>query len=279
MAEVVWIDTRERHEYLQLSAAGAFHMPIQALAKFSCALPPRSTAIRVIVDPHGEDGSNRAAAVRQLEMLAFTDWHVTTLEEAASSTHLAPGSPDGRRHCWSPCELVLRCIEGIEAKVKGPGVLLDVGCGVGRDMIYCALRGWHCIGLDNRHPLLKKAALFGALHETHIDPVRFELRRDTKLILREGLVDLLLVSRFLHRPSLDALWRQVRVGGFVVYSHFLDGCQHTAVGTPSTIEGYFLDGELESLLSKTGLFQLMSSERTVLPDGRPLTNVIAERMR
>jgi hypothetical protein len=87
-----------------------------------------------------------------------------------------------------------------------------------------------------------------------------------------------LISRFLHRPSLQATLDTVRIDGFLVYSHFLDGCQHTAVGTPSSPDGFLLKGELEVAVEEAG-FVILECVYTSLPDGRPIVELLARRCR
>jgi hypothetical protein len=96
------------------------------------------------------------------------------------------------------------------------------------------------------------------------------------LPFRAACADLVVAVRFLHRPTLPLLLSLVAPGGFLVYSHFLDGCQHTPAGTPSTYHGFFFAGELEKMCASSGL-SLIAAETSVLGDGRPLVNVLCRR--
>ncbi len=69
----------------------------------------------------------------------------------------------------------------------------------------------------------------------------------TSMAFRPACADLVVAVRFLHRPTLPLLFGLVCTGGYLVYSHFLDGCQHTAVGTPTFTQGFFLAGGLAPL--------------------------------
>ena len=79
--------------------------------------------------------------------------------------------------------------ELIEAELAGrlgaPGVVVDLGCGLGTEVGFLAGRGWRALGVDQSAPALSMAAgdQFGA---------RFACADVTKLPLRSGSADLLI---------------------------------------------------------------------------------------
>jgi SAM-dependent methyltransferase len=79
--------------------------------------------------------------------------------------------------------------ELLEADLAGglgaPGVVVDLGCGLGTEVWYLAGRGWRALGVDQSAPALSMAA-------SHQLGARFARADVTKLPLRSGSADLLI---------------------------------------------------------------------------------------
>lgn len=128
-----------------------------------------------------------------------------------------------------------------------PGVVVDLGCGLGTEIGYLASRGWRCLGLDLSCTALRRAA---SVHQA----ARFALADVTELPVKAASASLLLDRGCLH--YLDAAGRTkyaeqaarvLRPGGRLL----LRMCLNSA-GVPNglgaeTIETAFTDWKILSL--------------------------------
>ena len=244
-------------------------------------------------------------------------------------TQLPRAPPPSETRGWSPSSFVeLVVMPRIAAETtsfsssKGAKIAIDVGAGSGRDVAFLTSLGYSCFALDNRRPFLEKAvalsrrmllttttattknstatattsAAAATALETHIS---------SSLPFRESTADLILCVRFLERSLLPNLCRYLRVGGFLCYSHFLEGCDKTAIGQPKKLSGYVLHGELEAKCVNAAVtpkdllppsscendddendssvvlpwLRVVYSEETTLADGRPIDNLLVMRVR
>jgi SAM-dependent methyltransferase len=268
------IDTRCVEAFSAGHMKNAVHIPLAMLRDITCALPPRHVRI-LFVAGNAEDNTVCADLI---ERLSFVDAE-TVICTSEDSENLERGPPDRSMRLWEPNELLRTTIDMVEQCVGGAGVAFDLGCGTARDMIFLEQRGWRAIGFDNRKKLLKQASLLAALQACSVEVLLFHLNLRKCFPVQKGVVDLVLMSRFLYRPYLMDLLQLPRVGGFLMVSHFLDGCQHTPVGTPSTVDGYLLRHELASLCKSTeSSFDIILDEETLLPDQRPICRFLARRL-
>lgn len=89
--------------------------------------------------------------------------------------------------------------------------------------------------------------------------------------------DLLLCVRFLERSFLAALPALLRVGGILLYSHFLDLPGTRAFGRPTGAKHVLAQGELAQYFSEQG-FEVLRDAFEVLPDGRELSMFMARKV-
>lgn len=96
--------------------------------------------------------------------------------------------------------------------------------------------------------------------------------------LREHASSLLLVVRFLRQGVVQQLPHAVQPGGFVVYEHFLSGCERFASG-PRKPSQMLQRGELAQIFTAEKGFSVWLDEETTLVDGRPMNRFVARRDR
>ncbi|EPY42203.1 type 12 methyltransferase [Angomonas deanei] len=144
-------------------------------------------------------------------------------------------------------------------------------------MLYLAARGWLSVGLDNRSSLLTNCQHLCLKYNLlcRVTVCRIDIRQGVPF--RRGTFDVVNICRFIHRESLPSVLSLLKVGGHLVYSHFLEGCEHTPVGHPKTSDGYFYRKELEQMLTANG-FVILIQEETTLSDTRPFVNILAEKL-
>lgn len=283
---VVVIDIRPQELYRFSHIRGSHSFPLAAFEDLKFALPPRSSPLLVI--HAGEVGWVSKALVR----LGFQ--RVTFLEfSGVEPSSVVSGEEEillqRQRRCWEPCSFLNKVVSCVEADlsrtVASNGVedgshfvAVDVGCGSGRDMCFLAMRGWTVVGFDNRPELLRRCRLLSERHSCAARTHLVMCHVATTFPFRARSADLVVVVRFLHRGTLPLLFDMVAPGGYLLYSHFLDGCQSIGKCSPSTPQGYFFRGELEKMCQdRSDEFELRVSEESVLDDGRPIINFLARR--
>ena len=163
-------------------------------------LPPPGEAVQVLEGEFAQD------AVRKL-----TEWGYLASE--ISLEEVEPARLGERGRLWEPNPWLAECIQGVR-----PGSALDVGSGQGREVVWLADLGWQVIGVDNRRPMLAKAA---ALWKRYGDgePPRLELLDAEKQPI-PGKFELVLAAYFYRPGLLKTLAEAVGPGGRLVIEAF-----------------------------------------------------------
>jgi SAM-dependent methyltransferase len=101
--------------------------------------------------------------------------------------------------------------------LNGPGLALDVACGVGHNALYLARRGYEVVAVDGSLVGLRycRQALAGSALPVHL--VAADLDR---FPLPERRFDAIVVMRFLSRPLVRELKRALVPGGLVIYQTY-----------------------------------------------------------
>jgi len=148
---------------------------------------------------------------------------------------------------------------------------IDLGCGCGRDAVYLAARGWQVIAVDNRPKMLQRAVAL-AVHESveHcFQASETDLEREWPWDKEQA--DLVVCIRFLVRSLFPKIADVVRPGGYIIYSHFLEGC-----GKPRSPKHFLFRGELAQVFGPP-LFEVLQDAETIIEDGRPVCCFLARK--
>mmetsp|Transcript_9509 Transcript_9509/g.34860 ORF Transcript_9509/g.34860 Transcript_9509/m.34860 type:complete len:477 (-) Transcript_9509:33-1463(-) len=222
---------------------------------------------------------------------------------AAERGLLVEGEPtlgELRNRCvlWQPSPFVRKALPLVQLSLPklrpdanidsgGDYRCLDLGCGSGRDAVFCAMRGFRVKAVDNWKGALQRAQALADRYKDSFcseDAVEFfemDLKGATVAELQEQIgctrVHLLVISRFLPRSLLfgDDFWTLIETGGWLVFSHFMIGCLE--FGRPSQPEDMLTESEVEQLCSIAGL-ECKLLEYTTLHDGRPIVNIALQRV-
>ena len=146
-----------------------------------------------------------------------------------------------------PTHVLEDFIDRIEAGTDSR-IVMDLGCGSGREVCFLALRGWNVFAVDNMpKQMSKKFGTSGQIRTECLD-VKRQISRMPVLLGTHG-VDLLLVVGFFHCAKLPRLMALVKPGGFVLFSQFRDGVVYHLVRHPSSVDDFLEIGDLQELLA------------------------------
>ena len=260
------VDVRSEDAFLSCHLIGSINIPYCELTQRLYELPECSIPIDLIVDDDcGADEDEINKMKWKVNIIKWSDLLNDTREE-----FLEAGEPTEKARLWQPTPLLVRKIEEIENELQERGLPLtccDIGCGHGRDIAFLTSRGWEVTGVDNRQPLLDHAVdLSERFSGKSIVAVNADLKKTWPFPPQS--FSLVLVVRFLIRDLLEKITNTVGPNGFLLYSHFLDGCQ--LISTPKSPAHYFLRGELRNLVTRNDEFDVSYEEEANLSDGRPV---------
>eukprot|EP00744_Colponema_vietnamica_P004359 GILI01006524.1.p1 GENE.GILI01006524.1~~GILI01006524.1.p1 ORF type:complete len:278 (+),score=5.96 GILI01006524.1:664-1497(+) len=267
------VDIRASDEYAQGHLKGSLSFPAKELIYRSGELPPRTKCVTLIFN--GDDSGSLDTAN---DFFTRARWTIrdTIQINSLDPTTFEQGSQPPKQRFWEPSPFVMEMLIG---PMRGhTGVAYDFGCGSGRDMAFLAGLGWCVTGLDNRAKLLYQCL---EMHNRYggtgcVSTVQAHLT--TTSPFRPRSADLVLMVRFLHRPLLASMLDMVAVGGYFLCSHFVDGVQHSSVGTPKSPDAYLGHDELMSWTDKAdGTFEIIHNVEDLIDDGRPVVNFLARR--
>lgn len=265
------IDTRNKEAYHGGHPHGAFHFPWCEIRQLSSGLPDRDSCIQVILDGSSIDNQHEREVRDFFSRLEYSSIELRHIESYSDLTEATPQS-----FCFKPNPYLQERIVEVESSF-GRGVAVDIGCGGGRDMVYLARRGWMVCGIENRRRLLTCTLALATKYDVvhRVTGILGDVRKG-RGFFRTQSFHLLHCCRFIHRASFPVWLQGLVPGGFVVYSHFLEGCEKTSVGHPKNSSGFFFRGELESFLESCGIV-VLSKEEAFLHDGRPMIHVFGRK--
>ncbi len=187
---------------------------------------------------------------------------------------------------WKPSLVVkifrekyAQLISGNKNVKKEPLKGLDLACGAGRDSIFMAVDGWDMTAVDYMPSALSRVNSLADNNQCKVKTIELDLEK-TKLnddqspfpVTWQGYYDLVIVSRYLHRPLLRYIDELLKPGGFIVYQTFLEGCER--FGSPKNPRYLLKYGELANVFSS---YKIFYDQLERLSDGRPTNAFIAQK--
>lgn len=243
-------------------------------------LPPpqhrRNAAILATSAQHADE------AVSFLRLKGFQDILPLTMHDFMSDIALESGYKSVR--LWHPAPVVLRFVPLIVKHLQNESrTALDVGAGAGRDVAYLVEHGFKVVAVDRDPQLVQKCVtLVNRYNPSATNNVRGIVRTfganltEDIAFLKQNSSSLLVVVRFLRQGVLQKLWHAVAPGGFVLYEHFLQGCER--YGGPMKQSQMLRRGQLRTIFSEQRGFSIRCDEETNLADGRPIVRFLAQRL-
>lgn len=164
-------------------------------------------------------------------------------------------------------------IENADLLPRG-GRVLDVACGAGRHSLLLASAGFDVTGID------RDAAVLDRLRQQAVR-LRLDVRTEAidlepedmpatpPEVLAPSIYDLVLVTRYLHRPLFPHLIRSLAPGGTLIYETFLE--QQAERGHPKNPAFLLKPGELSTLVAPLSILRQREGDY----DGAMVSSIVA----
>ncbi len=186
--------------------ADSVNLPVEELPQRLHELPPPGELVALIEAPPFSD------AVR-----LFLERGGRTVEIASDPKSALEKEPPGR--LWKPNPFLEACVDSWP-----PGRAIDLGCGVGREAVWLAARGWEVVAIDRLESALERGRSLAsrALGETGAARVRWQLGELSTLERFEGAFDLALMLFAYQEEPLAALAKALAPEGALVIETFTE---------------------------------------------------------
>lgn len=256
--DVLVLDVRTPDEHATLGhIPGARLLPVQCIASAPAVLAWDNRPILV----YCEHGVRSRHAAEVLVRAGFANVH--NLDGGMAEW---PGPRSfGASPVFGPSAWVLQHAHLYSGRRR----VLDVACGRGRHALLCAAAGFAVTAMDRDATALAQLASSAAALGVAVDIRETDLEVSGYSFAPETW-DLVIVTRFLHRPLFPALRAALAPGGLLVYETFTVGQRDEPTG-PSRPEFLLEPGELVDLVAPLDVLHAYEG----LVDGQHLAGVIA----
>lgn len=141
----------------------------------------------------------------------------------------------------SPCAL----LQTAEHLIPDSGRALDLACGLGGNSLLLAEKGMQVDACDIAHAALSRIDHWAMQRSLNINTVERDIERNG---LPDGQWDVIVVSRYLHRPLMPAIAAALSPGGLLFYQTF-SAYKQSDKG-PASPEFLLQDNELLNLFAE-----------------------------
>ena len=265
------LDVRPHNHYLSGHLPGAVHFDLLGGPDLWHELPPKNIPLHLCVLKNQAD-----AAIQLLTQHRYDVVKVTTHDEL---TQLELNTGVGSNRSWRGNPILehhadlLKC-KG-DSELEKP-LVLDIGCGSGRDSILLAQLGFRVIAIDNQGKPLERLKLSAKRWNVAISPMLMDCKNqmaETIEFIVQQKPALIMQSRFLYRPLLDVYKEYLPVNSKVAIHTFLEGAAE--FGSPKNPDFLLKNNELAERFSD---WSVLLDQVHTLDDGRPLSLFVAQKV-
>jgi len=260
------IDLRPFEHFLEGHLPGAVNIPYQQLDDLWHEVPPKGTELSLCVE-----ASHKEQALELFQERHFIVEHVYT-SESLSQLPLETGANHHRLWFGNP---IVEEYAHLITPTSQPISAIDVGCGSGRDVILLGLMGYDVFAVDYFDQALDRVSHSAERWNVNVTTVQMDCRKNPeKLIelIQKEQPQLIMQSRFLHRPLFDIYQEYLPKGCKIVVHTFLEGA--AKFGKPKKPDFLLKNEELSE---RFGDWSVLLDQVHHLKDGRPLSMFIAQK--
>ena len=265
------IDCRTTLDFITGHQVSACNLPVSELPQRMHELPDSSQAITLAGDADAVAQAQTFLISKGYVVQAVRLYDVATIAQLTQQDDWVMGANTQR--LWQPSPLIHRFVHELmplHGFKAGKG--LDIGCGSGRDLVYCAMHGWQMTGMDVQPAAVARAQALARSQNVTIETQARDLETgsDPFSDYADGSFDLISVARYLHRPLFPVIKRLLNSGGVIVYHTFMVGSE--AFGSPKNPNFLLKEGELASVFFDA---EILLDEVVTLADSRPMSMFVA----
>ncbi len=268
----VLIDCRPKQTFIAGHALAAANLPAAELAQRMHELPDTTQAITLM-----GDAASLTIAREFLVGKGYCVLHEIRDDGEIVAQLKQQGQwqeGDVSQRLWQPSPLIHRFVHELMPKYgMSSGKGLEIACGSGRDLVYCAMHGWQMMGVDVQPAAVARAQALAISQQVSIETQVRDLETgvDPFADFADGSFDLISVARYLHRSLFPVIKRVLASGGVVVYHTFMVGSE--AFGSPKNPNFLLKEGELAEMFAGA---DVLLDEVITLADGRPMSMFVAK---
>lgn len=166
-------------------------------------------------------------------------------------------------------------VDNVDLLPQG-GRALDVASGAGRHALLLAAAGFDVTAIDRDTAVLDRLRLHAGRLELQVRTEVIDLEPEVVPatppgVLAPGAYDLVIVTRYLHRPLFPQLIAALAPGGILIYETFLE--QQAERGHPKNPAFLLKPGELSTLVAPLQILRHREGDH----DGALISSVVAQR--
>lgn len=266
------VDLRAKNAYQQSHIKSACHIPLSYLIQRMHSLPAKSQPLRLVGSESEIQQATKLLELKGYEVSSSLIWNDESCLLLSSLSMLEIG--DKSQRLWQPAPILNYFVKTFGSQFKNKRAL-DIACGAGRDSVFLAMNGWQVSAVDYLPAAIEKLNQLALSHDVKVDGYQVDLEQEPKPFQKiEGVFNLIVVVRYLHRPLLAQIKNKIDLGGYIVYQTFYEGCQR--LGRPKNPRYILQANELATIFEG---FDILIDEIEYLPDGRPTNIFIAKKVR
>jgi len=227
-----------------------------------CELPPRHLLLPILVDTEEDKIVMHDGLAEKWRADIRIGPNVTYPDVALPYRHVL----------WRPTPLLEDIFQILEENTQpDKRSVIDLGCGSGRDCVYLAMRGWFTVGIDIVPKTCTRAQEFASRHHV-TEQTEFHTVDIAELEYPENSFDLVIVARtYVPRSLWDKVFSLIAPGGYLLWHHFLDGCNHP------TGEKLLKKGELREKFDSVVDIVIDEEKELAAPDNRPCSHFLCRK--
>lgn len=264
--ELPTLDLRDEASYNDGHLPNAVNIPFTEINGLWHELPSKETPFHLCVEPEHHDLALEAITQRGFiveKVFLSADLEKYDLSSGSNHNRLWEANPILENHPG------LFTANGQKPKA------IDIGCGSGRDSILMGLMGYDVIGIDVFDAALQRLEQSANRWQLNVTTVEMDCRKHPEELIdlvKKHQPQLIMQSRFLHRPLFDIYDQHLSQGSKIAIHTFLEGA--AKFGKPKNPDFLLKNEELRERFDD---WLILLDDVHYLDDGRPLSLFVAEK--
>jgi SAM-dependent methyltransferase len=127
--------------------------------------------------------------------------------------------------------------------------------------------------MDYNKDAIRRCGDLAQRYGVNVDCINKDLEKTPQPLEEYAAFDVILVSRYLHRPLFPAIKTALKPGGFLLYHTFMRGAEK--ISQPKNPNYLLESAELAEYFAD---FSILADSVEKLSDGRPLSYFIAQKL-